>query len=110
MSILIKGMTMPKSCWDCPMYYHRLSYCNAIHRSLGYADEPDKYKMDWCPLVEVQTYDDLKPNIFKKHKYVDIYAFLDRLIEIGWFDNSPEELDDIEKIADRFGAIIEAEE
>ena len=50
MSILIKGMEMPKDCNKCPMTVD--GYC----RIIGYPNGDaiiKRYKPLWCPLVEV---------------------------------------------------------
>lgn len=50
MSVLIRGMTMPKNCCDCPCFnefgYH---FCNLDdeRRDVYYS------KPEWCPLVEL---------------------------------------------------------
>lgn len=52
MSVLIKGMEMPKSCADCP--------CGSVFagfKCMACGKQFDKYplenRMDWCPLVSV---------------------------------------------------------
>lgn len=47
MSILIKGMKMPKKCWECPCFADEVHVCNldTEYRDV-YDDRPD-----WCPLV-----------------------------------------------------------
>ena len=53
MSVLIKGMTMPKTCFDCPFMYHR-TLC-AANTKLVF-DDPNyselKGRYDGCPLEE----------------------------------------------------------
>ena len=69
MSVLIKGMEMPKSCAECPMLYDgEACYLSGMWSDMrfmllcsnGHTDEyrlgqfPYKEKrVDWCPLVEV---------------------------------------------------------
>lgn len=54
MSILIKGMEMPKNCGECKLYHIEYPmYCLAVegHRTVG-----APYGMprpDWCPLIEL---------------------------------------------------------
>ena len=55
MSVFVKGMEMPKSCDECPMFSSMFSYgCDIA--SLGI---PSRYNYDtgkrpnWCPLVEL---------------------------------------------------------
>jgi hypothetical protein len=69
-SILIKGMEMPKSCFDCPCYHHKTDdgyYDYEICRAsgtvfndgyssvTGHKDhiDPFKARLDNCPLVPV---------------------------------------------------------
>lgn len=90
MSILIKGIEMPKSCGKCPMFYQRLWYCNLEHRTVDNDDE----RSDWCPLIEVKTpHGDL----------IDIDDTLNRLPE--YYKKS-----DLEDVIGTAQIIIEAEE
>ena len=58
MSILIKGIQMPKSCMDCPLFeslYH-FHGCHAKPESFNDRDMWNFFVGDrptWCPLVEV---------------------------------------------------------
>ena len=50
MSILIKGMDMPKNCYECNMNYD--SYrCRGTGDLFGDADL--HYRLDKCPLIEI---------------------------------------------------------
>ena len=51
MSLLIKSMKMPKSCWDCPFLYDFL-YCSIRHCIKERYENEDKRDKN-CPLVEV---------------------------------------------------------
>lgn len=56
MSILIKGMEMPKRCEDCVMYRHNAEYdyaycCISSVNVLGHGNA----RLNNCPLVEVLT-------------------------------------------------------
>ena len=56
MSILIKGMKMPKNCYDCP--FIRASYAGDYYCAMGNSTEDDLkkicgQKMADCPLVEI---------------------------------------------------------
>ena len=70
MSILIKGMEMPKNCWACACYHHKVDdgyydydVCQASGTVFndGYASvtghkdhiDPFKQRLDNCPLVPV---------------------------------------------------------
>ena len=54
MSIIIKGMDMPKSCNNCPMCSVIEWWCDALNRNLVHAIA-DTGRAEWCPLVEVPT-------------------------------------------------------
>lgn len=57
MSILIKGMEMPKKCRDCACVNWHFGgpwECLAIHKNVDWVELYDKCP-DWCPLVEVPT-------------------------------------------------------
>lgn len=53
MSVLIKGMEMPKNCDSCPCYYETegawRNECEVLQREHYITDE----RPDWCPLVEI---------------------------------------------------------
>lgn len=63
MSILIKGMEMPKSCVGdgyqnhCPCYCSEIGYCQAVdrdeHEYIDILVLMNKTKPDWCPLIPV---------------------------------------------------------
>ena len=56
MSILIKGMDMPKNCQECDLYIEGACYAK------GYRDYRlimDKSKPDDCPLIELPPHGDL---------------------------------------------------
>lgn len=61
MSVLIKGMEMPKDCRDCPMEMFYINCgdtrCRATNKLLAeeYRIIPFSGRPDWCPLVEVPT-------------------------------------------------------
>ena len=53
MSVLIRGMEMPKNCEDCPMAFS-VNFgilCTPTHNIVG--DGEISKKQNWCPLVEV---------------------------------------------------------
>lgn len=53
MSILIKGMEMPKNCLDCPCCDDMGgAYCRPLQKKLGLAFA-SLYKPDDCPLISV---------------------------------------------------------
>lgn len=51
MNILIKGMDMPKCCFDCSCLNDEYCQCQAIGKTI----EVDwiEHRPDWCPLIEV---------------------------------------------------------
>lgn len=57
MSILIKGMTMPETCYECPCGDNVFCECMATKvRTSYHRDEygyPDGERQEWCPLVEI---------------------------------------------------------
>ena len=62
MSVLIKGMEMPKNCWECRMVDTEFSFCHAMDSYPK--DEGGHYVLnaeipDWCPLVPVPPHGDL---------------------------------------------------
>lgn len=67
MSILIKGMKMPKDCPMCPMAHYDLGVhfrgCDIVSgkkhamNDQEYADSD--CRPDWCPLIEIQQHGDL---------------------------------------------------
>ena len=114
MSVLIKGMELPK---DCP--YCKMAYYNASDEFTGCAVVPDKrYAMhndavyakstqrpDWCPLVEIpEPHGDLIDRdafradfsmgencdkcgvVLKRCEYDRIYTKMDFC---GWLDDAP---------------------
>ena len=76
MGVYIKGMEMPKNCWECPCYHHKIDdgyydyeICGA-NRTIfndGYSSvtghkdhiDPFKKRLDNCPLVPVPPHGDL---------------------------------------------------
>ena len=58
MSVLIKGMEMPKCCLECPLEDSPEfdSYCIAKdYEFIGKWEDLGAYKPDWCPLEEPKT-------------------------------------------------------
>lgn len=77
MSILIKGMAIPKNCEECR--FSAGGYCTAKSINfLDWSNVDDQPKPSWCPLVEVKPHgrlidaDDLMATI-KKAKDDDSY-------------------------------------
>ena len=56
MSVLVKGMEMPKTCDECPFAEATAElYCNSYVLSLG--ERPE-----WCPLEEVKEVEENETN------------------------------------------------
>ena len=76
MSILIKGMEMPKNCYTCPFCDYVSARCDAV-KGTPYtpADRYEK-RADWCPLIEIPPHgrlidaDELMRDGWKLHKEV----------------------------------------
>ena len=54
MSVIVKGMEMPKNCRTCPMLFdgHSYRWCNITGESLG-IEETDNGRDEHCPLIEL---------------------------------------------------------
>jgi len=52
MSVLIKGMEMPKACYECRMYEADIYYCAAAERDIDISDS-SVGRCSFCPLVPV---------------------------------------------------------
>lgn len=53
MSVIIRGMKMPKSCDECPCYYETEGAWRNECEVLGKEYIADDYRPEWCPLVEL---------------------------------------------------------
>ena len=53
MSIIVKGMEMPKNCDECPCYYETEGAWRNECEVLGKEYIADDYRPEWCPLVEL---------------------------------------------------------
>lgn len=54
MSVLIKGMEMPKDCIFCPVFHGAWTICRALNKTTSVRGRPDD-----CPLVPVPPHGDL---------------------------------------------------
>ena len=54
MSVIVRGMEMPKSCWDCPFMYDYL-HCLVRHCIKEKYENEDKRDKD-CPLFELKDW------------------------------------------------------
>lgn len=56
MSVLVKGMEMPKRCGVCPLYHYEYPmHCMAVKNYRTVGAPYGMPRPDWCPLVEVKT-------------------------------------------------------
>ena len=75
MSVLIKGMKMPKNCDECPCYYETEGAWRNECEVLGKEYIADDYRPEWCPLVELPPHGrlidayELAIEILKLQKY-----------------------------------------
>lgn len=121
MSILIRGVDMPKNCFDCPCYHHKVDdgyYDYEICRAsgtvfndgyssvTGHKDHinPFKARLDNCPLVEIPPHG----RLIEESKVLDIVSEWcpDDDGSVGKVGDLREMLDEIEALP----TIIEAEE
>lgn len=109
MSIIIKGMEMPKDCNNCKFFNDNYDYptCSVTDHSRGYNWNPRGQRMPDCPLVEVPKHgrlidaDELCEALIKRWNTADKNA--ERII-------SEVMADVVTPIVTRAPTIIEAEE
>ncbi len=78
MSILIKGMAMPKNCIFCELYEADWHWCRAAKKEY-YETIENKAHPDWCPLIELPPHGDL----IERDKLVfedDYYGWRDKQV------------------------------
>ena len=74
MSVLIKGMEMPKYCYTCPAYDYIKSFCCVLRTKVINLND-NRYKD--CPLIAVPTHgrlidaDELKKNMRNYYPSID---------------------------------------
>ncbi len=62
MSVLIKGMEMPKNCNECPLHFYEgqaICSCRLLHTIDDEILKPWKNKRKDCPLVSIKPHGDL---------------------------------------------------
>ena len=60
MAVYIKGMEMPKNCWECMFEKVASSYADGLYGVCSITDKHiDDGQEDWCPLVPVPDHGDL---------------------------------------------------
>ena len=52
MSVLVKGMRMPQSCYYCGLADTSFINCVAFEKPIVLEDDCEERRPDWCPLVE----------------------------------------------------------
>lgn len=57
MSVLIKNMEMPQSCYYCGLTDTSFINCVAFEKPIVLEDDCEETRPDWCPLVEVPDED-----------------------------------------------------
>lgn len=55
MSILIKGMKMPKNCETCEYQTKGACFASGVNKGTITIRRMGKERPDWCPLVEIKT-------------------------------------------------------
>lgn len=115
MGVYIKGMEMPKSCWACACYHHKVDdgyydydVCQASGTVFndGYSSatgnkthiDPFKQRLDNCPIVPVPPHGRL----------IDADELFKEMERKGWFDNA--DRDKAEDIVLAAPTIMEAED
>lgn len=70
MSVIIRGMKYPESCYDCKFRYEGIhDYCIVTDNDFDDEDpddmENDNWHPDWCPLSPVKKfYEEMIPGLF----------------------------------------------
>ena len=106
MSVVIRGMKMPKSCDECPCYYETEGAWRNECEVFGKEYIADDYRPEWCPLVELPA---------EHGRLIDADALKDTLDyyirEAGWSDEINEALTWVrDEFIDHEPTVIEAEE
>lgn len=55
MSVLIKGMKMPKNCETCEYQTKGACFASGVNKGTITIRRMDKDRPDWCPLVDIKT-------------------------------------------------------
>ncbi len=53
MSVCVKGMHLPPSCYFCPMTNDGLYICKANNPHKLLEEDCEERRPDWCPIIEV---------------------------------------------------------
>ena len=82
MTVLIKGMEMPKNCGECQFGHFTTWCCLAEREDIFYDAIPE-----WCPLEESKTGKWVKAEKHGVLSYTDVYAMCDQCHKVkfnGW--------------------------
>ena len=87
MSVLIKGMKMPGSCFVCPVShcaYYRTIACGITGKTVS-APECEEKRMESCPLVPVPPHGSLieKHDVFK---LITAFPEVDKLLPVEFME------------------------
>lgn len=84
MSVLIKGMDMPKRCEDCPFKEYKQGRCKAYRDLNTLCKTGDK--PEWCPLVEMPTPHGrlIDARELQRHIHEHAYAVEDGFHNVDW--------------------------
>lgn len=109
MSILIKGIEMPKSCWVCSFCRHfdepnQGFFCLILEEKVDY-ESSSLYTKDNCPLVPVPSYEEL----LKAAKAMHTWIFLNSYDEQEAYDECGLS-DEMNAVLGYAGSFIPAEE
>lgn len=76
--IYIKGMEMPKSCFECFAYNADYTYCALYSYGIPARHSLKQYeKPEWCELIEVPKHGDLIDRDMVLEKAWDVETFVD---------------------------------
>ena len=102
MSVLVKGMEMPKTCNDCPLLDWDLSYikCGVVNRKFEVDEEHFRESRVYdCPLIEIPPHGDL----------VDINRLKVDVINQEYSDNASADLIKVFRLINTAPTIIPAD-
>ena len=98
MSLLIKGMEMPESCYNCDFTNDGFYLCKAAHPYKPLENDCEERRPDWCPLVEVS--DDgvvISEDEFRTYSRALLVAFTlrDLLDNLNGFTEVPKSIEPV---------------
>ena len=94
MSVIIKGIEMPKNCDECPCYYETEGAWRNECEVLGKEYIADDYRPEWCPLVELPPHGRLidgdVAEVIVTDEKDEVGGFLDGILyAAGWIADQP---------------------